>query len=59
MAESGKQNLIVQAFECGNRLERREENILTAFTYGKKIKHKDLDDKNYVQNILFEHRCKI
>ena len=57
MAESSKHNLMVSAFECWNRLERMEENILTAFTYGKKIKFKELDDKNYIENLLYDHRC--
>jgi hypothetical protein len=58
MNESSKHNLMVSAFECGNRLERRDENILTAFTYGKKIRFKELDDKNYIENLLYDHRCR-
>lgn len=58
MAESNKHNLMVAAFECGNRLERRDENIKTAFTYGKRIKYEDLDDENYISSITHKGKCK-
>jgi hypothetical protein len=41
-------NLIAAAYEGGHRLERRDENIYTAFTYGKKLKYEELDDPGYV-----------
>ena len=41
-------NLIEAAFEGGHRLQRRDENIFAAFTYGRKLTYKDLDDPNYV-----------
>ena len=41
-------NLIAAAYEGGHRLERRDENIYTAFTYGKKLKYDELDDPGYV-----------
>ena len=59
MAESNKHNLMVAAFECGSRLERRDENVLTAFTYGQKIKYKDLDDPNYKEQLIFKNKCKV
>jgi hypothetical protein len=37
-------NLIKAAYEGGHRLVRRDENIFTAFTYGKKLRYDDLDD---------------
>jgi hypothetical protein len=34
-----KSNVVRAAYEGGLRLQRRQENIETAFTYGKKIKY--------------------
>ena len=51
-----KSTKIVDAFEGGHRLERRDQNIYTAFTYGTKLKYQDLDDPNYKKNILMEMR---
>ena len=47
---------IDDAFEGGHRLERRDENINIAFTYGIKLNNKDLDNPNYKNNILIEMR---
>ena len=44
-------NLIEAAFEGGHRLQRRDENIFAAFTYGRKLNYKDLDDPNYVRKL--------
>jgi hypothetical protein len=43
-AHTGKSNLIDAAYEGGFRLERRYENMFTAFTYGFKLTYDDLDD---------------
>ena len=58
MAESNKHNLMAAAYECGSRLERRQENILTAFTYGKKIRYEDLDDANYQSALIQKNKSK-
>ena len=44
--------MIAAAYEGGHRLERREENILAAFTYGKKIKYDEIDDPAYIPRLL-------
>jgi hypothetical protein len=58
MNESNKHNLMVAAFECGNRLDRRDDNIKAAFTYGQRIKYDDLDDENYISNLEVNHNIK-
>lgn len=45
------ENIILAAYEGGHRLDRRDKNIYTAFTYGKKLKYCELDDPGYVQKI--------
>ena len=40
----GKVNVIRAAYEGGHRIERRYQNMNTAFTFGKKITYDDLDD---------------
>ena len=49
---------MVAAFECGNRLERRDDNIKAAFTYGQRIKYNDLDDENYISNLEIVHNVR-
>ena len=44
-------NLIKSALEGGQRLQRRDKNIYTAFTYGKKLKYDELDDPGYISKI--------
>ena len=34
---SEKNNFVAAAYEGGHRLSRRDKNIMTAFTYGKKL----------------------
>lgn len=51
-----KSNVIEAAYEGGNRLARRQENIETAFTYGKKIKYKDLDNPQFKFNIIQQYQ---
>ena len=46
------------AYEGGHRLSRRDKNIMTAFTYGKKLRYSQLDDPQYKEKILYENRSK-
>lgn len=43
---------IFTALQAGKRLSRRELNILTAFTYGKKYKYCDIDDPYFIYNTV-------
>ena len=36
------------------RFEKKQKNLLTAFTYGKKIKQADLYNDNYTEQVLKE-----
>ena len=44
-------NLIAAAYEGGHRLERRDKNIYTAFTFGKKLKYEELDDPYFCSKV--------
>ena len=48
------------ALDCGKRLKSREKNMLTAFTYGIKVKQAELGNENdvFFKNILLERRAK-
>ena len=46
------QNLIAAAYEGGHRLERREENMLAAFTYGRKLKYSEIDEPSYIPMLM-------
>ena len=45
-------NTIQAAYEGGMRLERRNENVLTSFTYGKKLKYAKLDDTKWKEKCI-------
>ena len=47
-----KGSSINTALEGGKRLARREKNMLTAFTYGRKFKYQDIDDPFFVYNVI-------
>lgn len=49
---TGKSNLIDAAYEGGFRLQRRFNNMNMAFTYGYKLKYKDLDDPKMKEKII-------
>jgi hypothetical protein len=51
-------NLIAAAYEGGHRLERRDINIFTAFTYGKKLRYEDLDDARFAYNLKNKAKIK-
>ena len=44
--------MISAAYEGGHRLERREENMLAAFTYGKKLRYSEIDDPSYIPRLI-------
>lgn len=44
--------------EGGQRLNRRDYNIYTAFSYGKKLKYAELDDPLYKKKLLYDIKCK-
>jgi hypothetical protein len=44
--------------EGGHRLIRRDYNIYTAFSYGKKLRYSELDDPLYKQKLLYDMKCK-
>ena len=47
-----KTNSIQAAYEGGHRLERREANVLSAFTFGKAVQYDQLDDPNFRRNLV-------
>jgi hypothetical protein len=47
-----KESSINTALEGGKRLARREKNVLTAFTYGKKLNYQDIDNPYFVYNVI-------
>jgi len=50
--QKDKESSIQTALEGGKRLARREKNVLTAFTYGKKLKYSDIDNPFFVYNVI-------
>lgn len=52
MFSKEKDSAINTALEGGKRLSRRLQNVLTAFTYGKKYKYQDIDDPFFVFNVI-------
>ena len=43
------------AFRAGHRQAHRDDNVATAFTYGKKLKYSNIDDPLYAWNLRREH----
>jgi len=47
-------NLIELALEGGKMIKRRDRNMYTAFTYGKKLRPSELEDLNFVNRLMHE-----
>ena len=58
LMQASNKSFFEAAYEGGHRLARRDENIYTAFTFGKKLDSKNLDDPYYRDNILKEIKDK-